>query len=245
MTKLIRGENIKGQLWITDTWYDIFCAKSCELTIEQDEQEVTSILSGSSREYLPGMSSTILSVQGITTLDNSESKIAITYLMQQSVRQQVLNWRVYLEAENGDTLEASFWGMIRTTTLTKEGFSYGKGSLVVRVSGDVNFSEIISGPATDFDYYSDYWQTVNGQNYISGNSAGESNASPVAYTPFALAATDTILEVAVEGIGFQQTEGTPGNMEYKFSTSPVRITFSPDLIFDGSQRVYVLIKRPV
>lgn len=240
MTKLIKGEKVIAQLWVTDTWYTVFCAKSCEFSMEQDELEVTSIVSGSSREYLPGMMNATLSVSGISTIDNSEGKIAITYLMQQSVRQQVLEWRIYLEADDGDTLEATFSGIIKSTAFSKDGFSYMQSSLVVRVSGDPEFNEIVPSPETPSGIFADYWQTVNGQNYITGASSGEYDG-----TNYTLLFTDTILGVDVEGTGFDLVSGTPtaGTRECQFLDSPVRIVFPADLIFDGSQRVYVLFQR--
>lgn len=238
MDKLIKGENLRAQLKIDDEYFDIFCAKSVEFAIEQDELEVTSINSGSSREYLPGMMNATLSTSGVSSIDNTEGKIAITYLMQQSIRRQLQDWRVYFEADDGDTLEATFQGMIRTPSISRDGFGYNQSSLVVRVSGDIDFNEIVPPPSTEFDLLSDYWQTVNGQNYISGASAVHG---------YTLAATDEPLEVDVEGGGFVLVTSTPadGRAECKFGTSPVRITFPSDKIFDGTERVFVLFKRPI
>jgi hypothetical protein len=238
MNKLIKGENLRAQLFITDTYFDIFCAKSVEFSIEQDELEVTSILSGSSREYLPGMMNATLTTSGVSTIDNTEGKIAITYLMQQSIRRQLQQWRVYFEADDGDTLEATFSGMIRNTTISRDGFAYNQSNLVVRISGDIEFNEIIDPPSTDFDLISDYWLGPNTQNYISGVS--EVNT-------YTLEATDEILQVDLEGTQYDLVTGVPsvGKRECRFTTSPQRITFPSDIIFTGVERIYVLIKRPI
>ena len=57
------------------------------LSVSQDEIEVTSINSGSSREYLPGTANGMLTVGGLSPIDNTEGKISIFYLLQQGIRQ--------------------------------------------------------------------------------------------------------------------------------------------------------------
>lgn len=242
MLKQITGNNIKFQLWVVDDYYDIFCAKSGVLSVEQDELEVTSILSGSSREYIPGMMNATFTTSGVSTIDNSEGKIAIAYLMQQGIRQGIQQWRVRLEADDADTLEITFNGIIRSSSLSKDGFAYNDSNLTVRITGDIDFSEIIVGPLTDFDLLSDTWETVNAQNYVSGASTGWRTG-----TAYTLAATDEVIGVWMEGTQYDLSDGVlnDGERKAKFTTAPQRVTFPADMIFDGSQRVFIQFKRPI
>ena len=145
-----------------------------------------------------------------------------------------------MTADDGTDLAATFEGLIRNASLSKQGFAYNQSSLVIRVSGGIDFDVIIDPPSGDFDILSDYWQGPNSQNYISG-------ATPSEVYTYTLEATDTPILVDLEGTQFDLVSSTPaaGKRECKFSTSPVRITFPSDIIFDGTQRIYVMFKRPV
>lgn len=230
-----------ANILISGDWYPIFCATSGEFALTVDEIETTSVNSGSAREYLPGMTNGTLTWSGVSTIDNTEGKISILYLMQQALGRNVQSWRVYFEADDGTTQEATFDGFIRNASILRETTSYNNSNIVVRITGGVTLDNIILPPGADLDYFSDYWQTVDGQNYVSGASTGEWNGG----TTYTLLSTDTILAVDVEGIGYNIVTGTPGagNREVKFQTSPVRLIFPSDLVFDGSQRVYVMWKR--
>lgn len=243
MNRLIKGDNFLLQLKIDGDYYDIFCAKSGEFLIEQEEREVTTITSGSDREFNAGMSAGTLTASGLTTIDNAEDKISALYLMQQSVRRQKLEWRCFFTADNGDTQQATFSGIIRSVSIPKDGFAYVSSTLVVRISGAVTFSDIVVGPTTSYEYFSDYWDTVNGQNYVTGASSGEYTG-----TAYTLTDTDTVLMVDYEGTSFNLVTGTPtqGERECRFiTTAPVRVVFPSDLIPDGTQRVFIMFKRPV
>lgn len=88
------------------------------------------------------------------------------------------------------------------------------------------------------------FQTVdyvtNGQNYISGASTGNYNNA----TTYTLEATDEIMDVVVEGAPFYQVSGTPASGEAEFFLIlPCSIEFPSTLVFDGSQRVFVMLKN--
>jgi len=50
----IKGKNIVCSMDVGGTFYPIFCSKTAEFTVNQDEIETTSVNSGSSREYVQG-----------------------------------------------------------------------------------------------------------------------------------------------------------------------------------------------
>ncbi len=59
-----------------------------------------------------------------------------------------------------------------------------------------------------------------------------------------LGASDVLKDVEVDGDHFNLiTSGAPGNMECKFNTSTFVLTFAADMIFDGTQRVWIEFQR--
>jgi predicted secreted protein len=247
MGNTVQGKNIGGYLKVDDNYFPVFCGKTLRFALSQDMLETTNITSGSSRQFIAGMSAAVMEVTGVTIVDNAESRIAVSYLMQLSVRREVRDWKITITGDSGSTVIYTFQGLIEESSFDKSIPGFSNSYVTVRVSGPVTMDSVAPPPSGDYNYYSDTWATVNGQSYISGNSLGNSNASPTAYTPFSLLSTDIILGVWVEGTEFDQVSGTPaaGSRQYKFSTSPVQIVFPADLIFDGSQRVQIFIKRAV
>lgn len=237
MNRLINGKNIVAEMLISGEYLPVLCAKECSFSISQDEIEVTSINSGSSREYLPGLSNAMLTMGGVSPIDNTEGKISILYLMQQSVRQLVQKWRVTFVADDGTDIAATFDGIVRSTDISKSGFAYNQSNVQVRVSGSITMDEIIDPPVYNYDILSDYWTTTAGFNYVGLGGASAING-------YTIGATDTLLQVDVEGVQFDIiTSGAPGNRECKFNNVTFVLTFATDFIFDGSQRVYVMFKR--
>jgi hypothetical protein len=228
---------------IDSTFYPVFCGTSLRFSNTQDEIETTSIASGSDREFIPGMSSYILEISGVTTLDNSDSRIAITYLMQQAQRRQLQSWKIVLTDDDGDIINYTFQGFIRDTDFDKSIPGYSKSNVVVRVSGAVTIDAVAPPPSGDYEVYADYWSAVGGNDYISGASTG--NTDGTAYT---LTATDIILAVTVENQHMYEVTGAPtdGNPEYQFVTSPgVKVQFPSSLVFGGGEKVFVMFKRPI
>ena len=237
MNRLIKGSGMVAELLVSGDYVPIFCAKDCTLSVSQDEIEVTSINSGSSREYLPGMANGMLTVGGLSPIDNTEGKISIFYLLQQGIRQSVKDWRVTFTADDGTGIAATFKGFIRSDEISKQGFAYTQSSTQIRITGNISLGEIVDPPAFNYDILSDYWTTTNGVNYVSLSAAS-------AVSAYIFGATDSILQVDVEGTQFDViTTGSPGNRECKLNTMTYVLTFATDFLFDGTQRVYVMFKR--
>lgn len=195
-------------MYDTDGYYPIFCAKSADFTIEQDEIETTSINSGAMREYLPGIGNATLNVTGVTTLDNTDGRISNLYLMQQSVRQSIQQLKVLFTDESANINEATFNGMIKTTSISRDIPSYSQSSVSFRVSGNITFSTVTSSPAALVER-SDYWTMSSGATSISGSSVVNSYTLSGA----------TILGVWRSGIQYNVVTTTPSGRECKLSGS--------------------------
>jgi hypothetical protein len=244
MANQVQSKNIGVYLEVSGVYYPVFCGKSMRLSKSTEEIETTNITSGSERDYLPGMSSALMDVGGVTILDNTENRIAIGYLMQIQAAKTIANWKITKTDNDGDVLLYTFSGFIRESSFDKsQSPSYSQSAIQVRICGGYTVGAILPPGATEYLLLADDWGTVNGQNYIDGPSSGDYTG-----TIYTLLATDVVKAVDLEGTGFDIVQGTPtpGTRQCRFVTTPtVRIVFPADLIFDGSQRVYVLWERPL
>lgn len=242
MGNKVQGKNIGGYLLISGTYYPIFCGKTLRFNRKWDEIETTNINSGGDRDYEAGMGSATMEVTGVTVLDNSENRVSINYLMQLGSARQKRDWKITMTDDDGDLVVHTFTGIIVDASFDKTIPGYSTSYLTVRICGAVTQTTVQPTGAA-YEILSDYWDTVNGQTYISGASSGEYDG-----TNYTLSATtDTILMVDLEGTGYDLVSGTPtiGERECYFNTSPVRVQFPTDIIFDGTQRVFVMWKRVI
>jgi hypothetical protein len=218
----IRGKNIVCSMLVDSTYYPIFCAKTAEFNINQDEIETTSVNSGSSREYVPGMMNATLSMTGVTTLDNTNSRISVLYLMQQSIRRQVRDLIITLTDDDANDIVISFQAIIVATGFTRDVASYSQCSVNFRVTGDIGFDSIIV-PPTPETVYSDYY----------GITAGIST----------LTVTDLIgveiLMVARSGSVHEEITGTPTGRQFAFNGTTGTLTFDASIPFNTGEDVYV------
>lgn len=228
MANTVKGRNTIVSMLVDSVYYPVFCAKTAEFTLEQDEIEVTSIDSPSSREYLPGMSNATCAVTGITTLDNTNGRVSITYLMQQSVRRQLHTFKMTITDDDSNSLEVVFTAMIKTTNINRDTVGYSQSSLQLRVSGVVEWTEVIDPPVPE-EVYSVYISATAGQYEVTHADLGGA----------------TVLEVWREGINYTETTGTPSGRQFKYTdlTSSGKITFDSAITFNTGEIVYVLYKK--
>lgn len=219
---------------IDSEYYPIFCGKTLSFTIEQDELETTSVNSGVMREFIAGMGSATFEVGGVTILDNTESRIAITYLQQKSIAQATHSWKIALTDDDGSSIYYLFDGIIRTTSFDKTIPGYSQSSLSVRVTGEIDITYVDPPPPGGLPEIvrSDWWTMAAGDTYIQG-------ASDVhAYTLEAV----TVLEVDRSGVQYDIiTSGTPTGRQCKHNNTTGVINFDAALPSSG-ETVFVLFK---
>lgn len=243
MSNRIKSNNVIIELAILGVYYPVFCGKTMEFTQSQELIEVTSVNSAVGREYEPGMTTGALSITGVSILDNADGRISLPYLMGSALR-TIHSMRIRLIDDDATTLQISFQAIINTNTLSRAVGTYSGSSVAMTVTGGVTIGPVDPPAPIEVDVYSDTWETVNGENFVDGASMGTSPSAVANGGPFGLGATDTILEVKVEGTEFDIiTSGTPGNRQCKFNQSTFVLTFAPDMIFDGSQKVFIEWKR--
>lgn len=218
----IKGKNIVCSLLSGSTYYPIFCGKSAEFNVNQDEIEVTSVNSGSSREYVPGMMNATLSMTGVTTLDNTNGRISVLYLMQQSIRRATHDVIITLTDDTGADVVISFNAIITATGFTRDVASYSQCSVNFRITGDVGFDTIITPPVAE-NVYSFTLDCVEGEISVSD----------------VLLAGVEILQVARTGITHNETTGTPVGRQFKYTSGTGTITFDASIPFNSGEDVYI------
>jgi len=225
MDNTVKGKNVVISILVSGTYYPIFCCKDAEFTINQDEIETTSVNSGSSREYEPGMMNATLSVSGVTTIDNSEGQISVNYLSQQSIRRQTQDIILTMTANNGTILITSFRAIIVTSGFNRNTLGYSQSNVSFRITGDVEFDTIIT-PPTVLTVYSIYITCVEGEFSVQDND---------------LIGVE-VIQVARSGDTHEETSGTPGNHQYQFVSGTGTINFYSSNPFNDDEVIYVEYK---
>jgi predicted secreted protein len=215
------------EVYISGVWYPLLCAKAFDFTLNQDEIEVTSVDSTSGREFIPGMSNATCTMNGLTFIENAESKISATYCLQLSVRRQILPFRVYLMSADATTLQIGFDGFFTGITISGGVDQFVQGDLSIRISGDVDISALIDPPVPgELDEI--YIDLAEGATSVSNIVLDDSE----------------IFLVEREGIQYDEVVGTPGNRQFQYDDSTDSIIFlvpgnpaSPDL-----ESIHILYK---
>lgn len=236
---VLLGKKGFAEIFITDSWFPIFCFKRCLLRVEVEPIEKTSIASGRDREFTTGLTSGRFSVFGVTELDNLDGNISIMYFLQNL--SSVHSLRINMTDQDGTSKEITFDAIVNISELDINITEWSQSVLDFIITGEVDYGDLQSPPTPETEtVYSAWWQTINGQNYIDGASTTQNSEA----TPYTLGTSDRVLEVYVEGDAKYYRATTPvDSRDYRFIPATNRIEFLNDLVFDGNQRVLVIFER--
>jgi hypothetical protein len=219
--------------------YDILCATDVTFRFQQREIGATTITSGKYEEWRVGLCGWSVSVTGLTKISNADGQIDFFYITQESVRGTVQQIQILYEDADGNGKVISGNVVIPSGELSASRNDFCNAVIEFKGTGAFNISDPEPAPGVvEHEILSDWWQTSNGNDFIDGASSGMTDG-----TPYTLQSTDEILEVDVEGTQFDEVNGSPGNREYQTDLANNKIKFNTT--FDGSQRVFVLFRRPV
>jgi len=221
----IKSNNQFIELLISGEYYPFFCCKDFTYAQSQEVVEVTSVNSGAAREYQSGMTTGTLDINGVSVLDNSDGKISIFYLMQQSIRRVAQTLRIRNLDDDGNAYQIVFNALITGNTLSRSRGTYSQSATQLIVTGEPTFSGIVPPPA-GFE--------VQEPLYLTFTTGATSVTDALLAQPGV-----TILEVQREGFGQDQTTGTPGNRQFAFNAGTGTISFDPTNPSNG-ETVYVL-----
>jgi hypothetical protein len=226
----VLGKNVLVEMLIDGVYFKIFCAKSADQVIDQDEIETTHVNSGANREYVPGMSNSVINMQGMTRINNEDGRINAVYLMQTAIRRDIWPLRVTLTNENAQVATLSFNAFIKSVGWSRESTSFSNSSVSWRVTGDITFATSVPAPTEPVC-------EVQDPLYLTLAEGEISTGDPLLDDPEV-----TILAVTREGVGYDETTGTPVYREFRH--------VGEDIVFDaslpgnpGGETVYVLYKK--
>lgn len=231
MSNYVKGKNAIASLVIDTVAYPIFCAKTWELSYDQDELEVTNINSGASREYIPAMNAATFGATGITQLDNSAGQVSINYLLQQAIRRQIHLLRIVQTDDDGGVLQIEFNAFVTNTTLSKSTGSYSQSSLSMRITGALTFSDVITPPSEPICEMQDplALTLLEGETIVSD--------------PLLIGDNVVTLMVFREGLEYKPVTGSPVNRTYRHDKDTGEIIFDatdPAPLDQGVEVVYKL-----
>jgi len=231
----VQGRNILCEMRIVDEYVPIFCAKSGELIIEQDEIETTHVNSQNSREYVPGMSNSLFNMTGLTRINNNDGRINVIYLMQSSVRRDIWPLRVTLTNNENEVATISFNAFIKSVSWNKDASTLSNSFVNWRVTGDPSFGTAIGPPAEPICEVKDalYLTLAEGATSVTDPLLEDSDTEET-----------TILAVTREGTGYDETTGTPGNRQFRHNAVTGVIEFGSSWPGNpGGEVIYVLYKK--
>jgi hypothetical protein len=229
MANRVKGKNVIIELLISATYYPFFCGKTMEFTPTQQLVEITSVNSTVSREYQAGMRSTTLSIGGVTVLDNTENRIAVSYLLQ--IMGTVKTMRIRLIDDDGDGIAITFSALITSLGLSRSFGSYSQSSVDMTVTGDVTVTVIEPPPGIVCFEPPLYIDCVAGEYIVSD--------------PLLDNDTAVVLEVCRSGLQHNEVGGAPGNQEFRFTNSNGHVQFDSTNPFNTGEVIYILYKYQI
>lgn len=216
MNRKVLGKNVIVSMLVSGNYYPIFCGKTASLDLNQDKIEVTHVNSGSHRNYVPGMSDSQLTVQGVTLINNDELKISVLYLSQLAIRRSINQYRVLLTDQDGTPVSVILQAFVLNTNLSRDVVAWSQSSVTLQPTEEWEFSTIIPDPVLSTCEEADpiYTTIADGVLFVSD-----------ALLIPGVGETITILHVSRSGTTYYETNGTPGNAEFLYSPLTGRITF--------------------
>jgi len=236
MSDPVHGRNVVIEMRNDDlSFTPILCGEDCSFSRSPEFIPVTSTGSGLFREYMIRREEWSMSVNGLTKINNGAT-LSFFYMLQTSVRRVLKYFRITFTDDVGDNKQIEGNAYIGQMDINGPISDFAKASIELKGSGAFTVTTVTNPVPVEYEIISDYWQTVNGQNYVNGTSES---------VLITLQNTDEVLAAFLEGIEYDLVGSTPSAMsrECYFSTSPLRVIFP--ITFDGSQRVFLILKRPV
>ena len=233
MSNRVLSDNVIIEMLVSGTYYPVFCGKTMEYSQSQELVEVTSVNSGSAREYESGMTSATLNISGVTVLDNTGNRIAITYLMQVGVRRAAQTMRIRLTDDDGGTLQIAFSALVTNNTLSRSVGTYSQSSVSLTITGEPVISAIIPPPGPSCIEEPLYIDAVAGEYRVHSDLLEADGV--------------IILAVARSGDVHEEVSGTPGNHQFQFvgGAGNGDIYFDSTNVFNDGEVIYVLYRIPV
>lgn len=238
MSEAVHGSDVVLEMNIDGQFYPVLCGTDCEFSCSPEFLEKTANDTATSKRWRKRIEEFSASVSGLTKLPNTES-LSFFYMLQSSVRRSVQEFRHTFTDDTGASNILLYSAHIGQQSINGPVGDFANARIELKIDGDITIEEVAPPVTGEYDVLADWWSAVAGQNYISGNSSGNTDG-----TAYALLSTDIIMHVEVENQIMYKKVGTPGVGDpwYDFITSP-SIKLETSLTFGGGEKVFVMWKR--
>lgn len=244
MNDVIFGtDGVNVETLVNGDYIVIGCAESCDFEFENELIGKTDVNAGLFRKRRVRISDMRGSVQGLTTLENSATRLTIFHFLQEAVRRSEISMRFVFTDQSGFLRRISGIFLVKTVKIGGNATDFSDFDLQIEGTSNIEIGVVIppgggggGGGGDDSgeevicaDLFSDYWETVEGESSVSGLGVqGRSFAD------------QQIIEVDREGIEHEPVGSTPGNREYSYDGTTISVdTTNP---FNAGERIFVIWK---
>jgi len=230
MANAVLGKNVNVEALINGVYIVIGCAVSCSFEFENELIGKTDVNAGLYKKKRVRISDNRGSVQGLTTIENSATKLSVLYFLQEAIVRAEQTMRFVFTDEGGLTKYITGVFLVRAVTLSADTSAFSEFDLQLEGTGGVTIGTV--DPPIDTtcpELQSDTWDTKPGTNSITGPGIEGKTFEG-----------DEILVVFREGTQFDYTAGAPGNREYGYNGTD--IFFDALNPFNTGERVNVVWK---
>jgi hypothetical protein len=230
----IFGKDVNVEALVNGVYVTIGCATTISFEFENELIARTDVNAGLNRKKRVRLSDSRGSVQGLTMIENTSTRLTAFHFLQEAVRRSEQDMRFVFMSEDGDSRVIAGKFLVQALSLTGDHSGPGFSEFDLRLEGTGGITiGTVDSPGDDSglgcpDMDSDTWVMEEGQTSISGlGQEGKSFAGR------------EILEVDVEGLQYDYKDGAPGNREYAYNGTEISVEIPAP---EGGQRVFVIWK---
>lgn len=232
MANYIKGKNVVVSMETSPgVYHPVFCAKEGEVRRSREPVECTSVNSTVDREYVPGMRTTTITLSGITTIDNSNNRVSIFYLLQHDG--DTVSLKLTMTADDATDLVITCDAIMPELGFNRSVNGYSNSDVQFLVSGAITFDEVLDPPPAG-----ELESTI----YLFEADADLTVGSSTAHSDLLEQAGVEIVLVARNDATHYYTNGTPGSLQFTTDLPNGDIIFSSSLPFSAGEMVLIVYK---
>lgn len=203
MSSIVLGSNMILELGPDYT--PIGCATNCSFSYSNELIGKTDRNAGLFRKYRVRLGDCTANIQGLTTLVNDET-ISSFYFLQEAIRrtEQPLRFRFEDESGNLQSIEGNF--LVQTISMNSDVSGFAEFDISFQGTGGASLLPVVvDSPAEGVCEVQETLYLTLAESATSVTSA------------LLIGADREILFVTRSGTSYNETTGTPGNLEFKFN----------------------------
>ena len=231
-SKAVQGRNMIASIKVGDSWFPVFCAKSCAFEFTNDIIYRTGVNDGLFPKRRVRRSDWSGSAAGVLVTDNTDARYSPFYLLQDGVRRAEREWQFEFTNEAYEIKTIEGFALIENLPISGDVSGWVQASVNIVGTGAFTIDASPSSGGVDENVDSDYWNTTSGTNSISGYSVGSK-----------LLTGKTVLAVAREGTVYDPIfSGTATNRQARVNSGAGTVTFDSNIPFNQNETVWVMWK---